>query len=134
MDNFKGQYNKVCCHQKIVLLLMQYVLEVAKTSNSHEFIIKLKDGYNTKIGQNGCKLSGSQRQRIAIARALLKKSDIIVLDEVTSSLDPENENLIKKTIENSLRDYTVIIIAHKLSTIENADKIYELDKGSIKII
>ena len=103
----------------------------AKIARCDELIARLPDGWNTLIGENGSKLSGGERQRISIARALLKNAPIILLDEATASLDPENEVYIQEAIANLVKDRTVIIIAHRLKTIIGADNIIVLDKGSI---
>ncbi|MGC8764961.1 MAG: ABC transporter ATP-binding protein [Brevinematia bacterium] len=107
------------------------VIEAAKIANAHSFILKLKDGYNTQIGDRGINLSGGERQRIAIARAILRKPRILILDEATSSLDAESEALIHQSMENILGKQTTFIIAHKLSTIMKADKIIVLENGRI---
>ena len=98
---------------------------------SEEFIDKLENGFHTKIGENGVKLSGGEKQRLSIARAFLKKSKIILLDEATSSLDTETEEKIKNAIYELTHNKTTIVIAHRLSTILNSDKIYVMDKGEI---
>jgi len=103
----------------------------AKAANAHNFISKLPDGYNTFIGERGMKLSGGEKQRIAIARAMLKNPPILVLDEATSALDSESEKLVQEAIENLMKNRTVVLIAHRLSTVKNADKIVVIDKGSI---
>lgn len=107
------------------------IKEVAKIARCDEFIEKLPDGYDTLIGENGALLSGGQRQRISIARALLKDAPIILLDEATSFLDVENESEIQKAISALIKNKTVIVIAHRMRTIANADKIIVLDKGTI---
>lgn len=107
------------------------VIEVAKKSHCHEFIMGLDKGYDTLIGEEGARLSGGERQRISIARALLKDAPIVLLDEVTANVDVENEVLIQSALSELLRDRTVIIIAHKLSTIKNVDQILVIDEGRI---
>lgn len=107
------------------------VVEVAKRAQIHDFIMGLPEGYHTHLGEGGIKLSGGEKQRIAIARALLKNSPVIVLDEVTSYSDIENEEKIQEALRQLLEDKTAIVIAHRLYTIKNADKIVVLDKGKI---
>ena len=109
----------------------EQVIAAAKAAQCHEFISKLPEGYHTVVGTKGVHLSGGERQRIAIARALIKDSPIIVLDEATAFSDPENEYLIQKAFEKLMQNKTVIIIAHRLSTIRNADKIIVMEKGQI---
>jgi subfamily B ATP-binding cassette protein MsbA len=107
------------------------ILEAAKLSMSDEFINNLENGYETMIGENGVKLSGGEKQRLSIARAFLKNSRIILLDEATSSLDSETEEKIQKAIDKLIINKTTIVIAHRLSTILNSDNIYVVDKGKI---
>lgn len=107
------------------------VLAAAKLANCDEFATKLPNGYNTEIGENGCNLSGGERQRISIARAFLKNAPIILLDEATASLDVENETLIQTALSRLIKDKTVIVIAHRMRTVENADKIVVLSNGKI---
>jgi subfamily B ATP-binding cassette protein MsbA len=104
---------------------------VAKAANAHEFISKMPDKYNTFVGERGMKVSGGEKQRIAIARAMLKNPPILVLDEATSALDSESEKLVQEAIENLMKNRTVILIAHRLATVRNADKIIVIDKGNI---
>ena len=108
------------------------VVDAAKKASLHDFILDLKYGYETKVGESGIKLSGGQRQRLAIARALLKKSQIILFDESTSSLDNATQDEIKQSLQDLSGSHTVVIVAHRLSTIKNADKIFFLSKGEIK--
>ena len=107
------------------------VIEAAKKANCDEFVSKLPNGYNTYIGENGAELSGGERQRISIARALLKDAPIVLLDEVTASLDAENETIVQEAISNATKGKTVVVIAHRMRTIENADKVIVLNKGKI---
>ena len=109
----------------------EQVLAAAKAAQCDSFIEKLPNGYDTEIGENGYTLSGGERQRLSIARALLKDAPIILLDEATAALDPENETLIQYAISTLIKDKTVIVIAHRLRTVENADKIIVLNKGMI---
>jgi ABC-type multidrug transport system fused ATPase/permease subunit len=107
------------------------LIQAAKAANAHEFIMELAEGYNTKIGERGVKLSGGQKQRLALARTILADPRIIILDEATSSVDAETEFLIKRALERVLEGRTSLIIAHRLSTVRNADKIIVLDQGLI---
>ena len=107
------------------------LIDACKAANIHSFIQSLPEGYNTKVGERGLNFSGGQRQRIAIARAVLKNSPIVVLDEATSSVDTKNENEIKQSLNHLLRNRTSITIAHRLNTIENSDRILVLLRGEI---
>jgi ATP-binding cassette subfamily B protein len=104
----------------------------AKEANAHNFIMQLSDGYDTMVGENATNLSGGEQQRISIARAILKNAPIVLLDEATASLDPENEIFIQEAISNLLKDKTIIVIAHRLKTIKHADKIVVLNNGVIE--
>lgn len=112
-------------------LSQEKVIEAAKAANAHNFIKDLNTGYDTVIGDRGIKLSGGERQRISIARALLKNPPILILDEATSSLDTESEILVQQAIERLMKGRTSIVIAHRLSTTQNADKIIVIEKGRI---
>jgi len=107
------------------------IIEASKSANAHEFIVEFSNGYDTLVGEKGTKLSGGERQRIAIARALLKNPKVLVLDEATSALDNQSEMLIQEALEKLMAGRTTFIIAHRLSTVHNADKIIVLDKGRI---
>lgn len=107
------------------------IMEVAKKAMCHDFIMALPDGYDTLVGEGGSSLSGGEKQRISIARALLKNASIILLDEATSSVDPENEYEIMKAIDELTKDKTVISIAHRLSTVKHADQILVIDDGKL---
>ena len=108
------------------------MMEVAKKARCHDFIMSLPDGYDTVLQEGGSNLSGGERQRISIARAMLKPSKIVILDEATSSIDPENEKQLLQALDYLLKDKTTIVIAHKLNTIKNADQIIVLEKGGIE--
>ena len=107
------------------------VVEAAKRACCHNFIMALPQGYQTRIGEGGASLSGGEKQRISIARALIKDAQIVIFDEVTANVDPENEDRLQKAIEELTRDKTVIMIAHRLKTVRNAEKILVLDHGEI---
>ena len=100
-------------------------------ANAHEFISKLPDGYDTDVGERGGRLSGGQRQRIAIARAFIRDAPILLLDEATASLDAESERLVQDALEKLFGDKAVLVIAHRLSTVVNADEIVVVEEGQI---
>ena len=110
---------------------LEQVQEAAKVANAHDFIMATEQGYDTPVGDRGCRLSGGQRQRISIARAILKNPDILILDEATSALDTESERLVQEALERLMSTRTTIAIAHRLSTIRNADEILVLHEGQI---
>ena len=110
---------------------MEQVVEAAKIANAHDFIMESEQGYDTNVGDRGCRLSGGQRQRISIARAILKNPDTLILDEATSALDTESERLVQEALERLMKTRTTIAIAHRLSTIKNADEICVLYEGKI---
>ena len=107
------------------------IIEASKAANSHNFIMRMPDAYDTVIGDRGIKLSGGEKQRIAIARALFKDPPILILDEATSQLDTESERLVQEAINRLMANRTVFVIAHRLSTVEHADTIVVLDGGRI---
>ena len=107
------------------------IIEACDFAAATEFINKLPKGFETSIGENGVRVSGGQKQRISIARAILKKSPIILLDEATSSLDAESEEIVQNAISNLVKNKTTLVIAHRLSTIHNAKKIFVLKNGSV---
>ncbi len=110
---------------------MDEVIHAAKVANAHEFIASTEEGYETKIGDRGSKLSGGQRQRLSIARAILKNPPILILDEATSALDTESERLVQDALENLMKNRTSLVIAHRLSTVRNADQICVFNEGEI---
>ena len=107
------------------------VLAAARLANCDEFALKLPQGYNTVIGENGSELSGGERQRISIARAFLKDAPIVLLDEASASLDVENETVIQEALSRLIRNKTVMVIAHRMRTVSGADKIVVLSDGTI---
>ena len=109
----------------------EQVLEAAKKAHCHDFISRLPDGYDTMVGEGGCTLSGGEKQRISIARAMLKDAPIIVLDEATTALDPANEALIQNAVDTLVQSKTLVVIAHRLNTVIGADQIVVLDKGKV---
>lgn len=110
---------------------MDEIIAAAKVANAHDFIVETENGYNTNIGDRGMKLSGGQRQRLSIARAVLKNPNILILDEATSALDTESEKIVQQALDTLLEGRTSIVIAHRLSTVVNADKIYVVEHGRV---
>jgi subfamily B ATP-binding cassette protein MsbA len=125
-DTIKGN---IAYGQQVVS--QEEVEKAARKAYAHDFIIKLPQGYDTVIGDRGIKLSGGERQRIAIARALLKNPPILILDEATSQLDTESERIVQEALDRLIEGRTVLMIAHRLSTVKNAHRIVVLDKGKI---
>jgi len=107
------------------------IIDAAKQANAHNFISEFKEGYETKVGERGVRLSGGQKQRIAIARAILKQPTILLLDEATSALDAESEFLVQQALERLMKGRTTLIVAHRLSTVRNADLVCVVSKGQI---
>ena len=110
---------------------MEEVIEAAKNANAHEFIMSFPDGYMTDIGQRGIKLSGGQKQRLSIARVFLKNPPILIFDEATSALDNESEKVVQDSLESLAKNRTTFVIAHRLTTIQNAEKILVLTEEGI---
>ena len=110
---------------------MSEVIEACKKARCHDFIAQLKNGYNTIINEAGSNLSGGEKQRISIARAILKDAPIILLDEATANVDPYNEKYIQQAVDELVKNKTLIVIAHRLSTIKKANQILVLEKGRI---
>jgi ATP-binding cassette subfamily B protein len=109
----------------------EQIVAAARAANAHDFIVALPEGYESRVGERGCKLSGGERQRVAIARALLKDAPIMILDEATSALDAESEDLVKEALARLSRGRTTFLIAHRLTTVVNADRVVVLDGGAI---
>lgn len=110
---------------------MEAVVDAAKKACCHDFIMALPEGDETVIGENGASLSGGEKQRISIARAIMKDAPVIILDEATANVDPENEKELMEAIDALTREKTILMIAHRLKTVRNADQIFVIDKGHI---
>lgn len=111
--------------------VIEDVIQAAKIANAHEFIMQTENGYQTSIGDRGIRLSGGQRQRLSIARAVFKNPSILILDEATSALDTESERLVQDALNNLMKGRTTLVIAHRLSTVKEADEIIVMENGSI---
>ncbi len=140
MENFSFVFQRVYLFEDTIAnnirfgkpeATMDEVMEAAKKAACHDFIMGLPDGYDTLVGEGGATLSGGEKQRIAIARAIMKDAPIIILDEATANVDPENEKELTEAIENLTKQKTIIMIAHRLKTVRNADQILVVDKGKI---
>ena len=140
MENFSFVFQRVYLFEDTIAnnirfgkpdATMEEVVEAAKKASCHNFIMSLPEGYETVIGEGGATLSGGEKQRIAIARAIMKDAPIIILDEATANVDPENEKELTEAIENLTKKKTIIMIAHRLKTVRNADQILVVDKGKI---
>ena len=140
MENFSFVFQRVYLFEDTIANNIRFgrpeasideVIEAAKKAACHDFITALPDGYETVIGEGGATLSGGEKQRIAIARAIMKDAPIIILDEATANVDPENEKELTEAIENLTKQKTIIMIAHRLKTVRNADQIIVIDKGKI---
>ena len=107
------------------------IMEAAKLANAHSFISGLPEGYSTRVGERGVQLSGGQKQRVAIARAILKNPSILLLDEATSALDVESERIVQQALDRLMKNRTTVVVAHRLSTIKNADVIAVVKNGMI---
>jgi ATP-binding cassette subfamily B protein len=140
MENFSFVFQKVYLFEDTIAnnirfgrpeASMEEDIAAAKKACCHDFIQSLPNGYETVVGEGGATLSGGEKQRIAIARAIMKDAPIIILDEATANVDPENEKELTEAIANLTREKTIIMIAHRLKTVRNADQILVIDKGRI---
>jgi ATP-binding cassette subfamily B protein/subfamily B ATP-binding cassette protein MsbA len=110
---------------------MDEVIFYCKAAQAHNFIVSLPDGYQTIVGERGYRLSGGQRQRLALARAMIKNPELLILDEATSALDSESEKLVQEALETFRSGRTIVVVAHRLSTVINADQIIVVENGSV---
>jgi len=124
-------YNNIAYGAVASNITLEQVTQAAMLANALEFINELPDGFNTQIGENGTRLSGGQKQRLAIARAILKNAPILILDEATSALDNQSEKSVQDALDTLMKNRTTVVIAHRLSTVINADKIVVMANGSI---
>ena len=145
-SNLAGRYSQLACASRTVpvrdtiLENIRYgredaseqdIVAASRAAHAHDFITSLPDGYATLVGEKGVNLSGGQRQRIAIARAILKNPRLLILDEATSALDSESEMLVQRALQRLMAGRTTVVIAHRLTTIQEADRIFVLNKGRI---
>ncbi len=126
---FAAEYNRIQKNPSAKIIHTNQF--IAKQAQIHDFIVSLPEGYDTKIGERGSQISGGQRQRIAIARAILRDAAILLLDEATASIDTDTEQLVQEEIFNAFKGKTILIVAHRLSTIQNADRILVMQEGEI---
>ena len=140
MKNFSFVFQRVYLFEDTILNNIRFgkpeatrdeVIAAAKLARCHDFISALPEGYDTIVGEGGANLSGGEKQRIAIARAIMKDAPIIILDEATANVDPENERELTEAIRNLTREKTILMIAHRLKTVRDADCILVIDKGRV---
>ena len=132
--NVASQWVSLCSNVVIMGSIATFVGKLAYAkpqANDHDFIMSLPDGYDTVIGEGGASISGGEKQRISIARAIMKNAPIIILDEATANVDPENEKELVEAIDALTKEKTIIMIAHRLKTVRNADQIVVVDSGKI---